>query len=452
MGYRILEGVRILDLTMVFAGPMSSRILADLGAEVIKIESAVRPDVMTRTNVYPENELGEEPWNRGFTYHTLNAGKKGITLNLGSDEGRKLFRRLVERSDAVMENFSPRVMENWGLGYEELRRIKPDIIMVSMSGLGHYGPLREFYMYMPGMEGMSGLAHLTGFPQDPPLLSGHAYGDWVLGAAGAAALLIALYHRQRTGRGQYIDVAGREAVICQIGELTMDCFLNNREPTRVGNYHSSAVPHGCYRCKGSDEWINIAIENDEQWRNFCRVMGNPAWTKDERFANALSRWENREELDRKVEEWTQRYNHYELMRILQDVSVPSGAVLSMKELHLDPHINQRGFFEVIDHGKGIGKRPIAKQMPAKFSDVEEFVPKRAPRFGQDNEEVFCNLLGMSKEELERLAEANVIGGTFTFVRGKPTRIDLIEKQGSCSVDPDYLSELSKHYGGDIGST
>ena len=232
----------------------------------------------------------------------------------------------------------------------------------------------------------------------------------------------------------------------------MDCFLNNREPMRVGNYHSSAAPHGCYRCKGSDEWINIAIENDEQWRNFCRVMGNPAWTKDERFANALSRWENREELDRKVEEWTQRYNHYELMRILQDASVPSGAVLSMKELHLDPHISQRGFFEVIDHGKGIGKRPIAKQIPAKFSNVEEFVPRRAPRFGQDNEEVFCNLLGISKGELEKLEEEKAIGGTFTFIRGKPTRINLVEKQGSCSVDPDYLSELSRHYGDDIGPT
>ena len=450
MAYKLLEGIRILDLAMVFAGPICSRMLDTLGAEVIKVESATRPDVFTRANVYPENEPGEEPWNRGSFFHSINAGKYGISLNMGSEEGREIFKRLVKISDAVVENFSPRVMENWGLGYEELKKIKPDLIMVSMSGLGHYGPLRDFYMYVPGMEGMSGLTYNTGYPDQPPLLSGHAYGDWTLGATGAAVLLTALYCRQTTGKGQYIDVAGREAVISHLGEIIMDYTLNGRERMRCGNYHSSMAPHGCYRCKGNDEWINISVENDEQWRKFCKAIGDPAWTEDERFTDDLSRWRHREELDRLVEAWTIQHDHYEAMKILQEAGVPAGAVLNMKEMHLDSHLVERGFFEVIDHGQGVGKRPIPKSMPAKFSDVEDFIPKRAPRFGQDNEYVFCDLLGMPKDELKRLEEEKVIGGTPTFPPGRPTRIDLIEKQGAGWFDPDYLSELRKKYGIDIG--
>ena len=450
MGYKLLEGIRVLDLTYVFAGPTNSRILESLGAEIIKIESASRPDVFTRANIYPENEPGGEPWNRGCFFHSLNAGKCGISLNLGSEEGKDIFRRLVKISDMVVENFSPRVMENWGLDYENLKEIKPDLIMVSMSGLGHYGPLKDFYMYVPGMEGMSGLTYNTGHPDEPPLLSGYAYGDWVLGATGAAVLLVALYYRQRTGKGQYIDLAGREAVMCHIGEIVMDYTLNGRERTRVGNHHSSAAPHGCYRCKGDDDWINIAVENDDQWGRFCHAIGNSTWTKEERFSDCLNRWKNREELDRLVEEWTKQYDHYEVMDILQKAGVPSGAVLNMKEMHFDPHLTERDFFEVIDHGKGIGKRLIPKQMPAKFSEVESFVSKRAPRFGQDNEYVFCTLLGMSKDDLKRLEEEKVIGGTPVFPPGRPTRVDLIEKQRAGWLDPDYLSELRKRYGEDIG--
>lgn len=450
MGYKLLQGMRVLDLTMVFAGPMSSRILADLGAEVIKVESAPRSDVFTRANVYPENEPGEEPWNRGCFFHSVNAGKYGVSLNLGSEKGKEIFKRLVKISDVVMENFSPRVMENWGLSYEELTKIKSDIIMVSMSGLGHYGPLRNFYMYVPGMEGMSGLTYVTGYSGEPPLLSGHAYGDWVLGTNAAAALLVALYHRQRTGRGQYIDVAGREAVSCHIGGIIMDYTLNGQERMRIGNQHSSAAPHGCYRCKGDDSWVNIAIENDEQWQSFCQAIGNPAWTKEERFADTLSRWRNREELDSLVEEWTSQYDHYEVMGVLQRAGVPSGAVLNMKEVNIDPHLIERGFFQVVDHGQGIGKRPIPKQMPAKFSGIESFASKRAPRFGEDNQYVFCTLLGMSKGELEKLEEEKVIGGTPTFPRGRPTRTDLIEEQGAGWFDPDYISELRRKYGEDLG--
>jgi len=450
MAYKLLEGIRILDLTMVFAGPVSTEILAELGAEIIKIESIQRADVFTRANVYPENEPGEDPFNRGCIFHTLNAGKRSISLNLGSEEGRDIFKRLVMISDAVVENYSPRVMDNWGLNYEELKKIKPDIIMVSISGLGHYGPLRNFYMYVPGMEGMSGLTYITGFPGEPPLLSGCAYGDWVTGANAAAALITALYCRMHSGEGQYIDLSGREAVACHIGDVLTEYTLNGQNPSRNGNNHPSAAPHGCYRCRGEDSWVNIAVENEEQWRSFCTVIGSPAWTREDRFATLNERLLNREELDRLVEEWTIQHEHIEVMQIMQEAGIAAGAVLNMKEINTNPHLIDRGFFEIIDHGNGIGKRPIASQMPAKFSEEESFVPERAPRFAEDDEYVFGSLLKMSEVEMKKLAEKKIIGGSPDFPRGRPTRIDLIEEQKAGWFDPDYLDELRKAHGEDIG--
>jgi crotonobetainyl-CoA:carnitine CoA-transferase CaiB-like acyl-CoA transferase len=193
------------------------------------------------------------------------------------------------------------------------------------------------------------------------------------------------------------------------------------------------------------------VENDEQWKGFCQAIGEPPWTKDERFSDALSRWKNREELDKFVETWTAQYNHYEAMGILQKARVPSGAVLSMREIHLDPQFVNRGFFEIVDHGEGVGKRPILQQIPAKFIGVENSVPRRAPRFGQDNEYVFCTLLGMSKDDLKRLEDEKVVGGTPVFPPGRPTRVDLIEKQEAGWFDPDYLAEIRKRHGEDIGA-
>lgn len=450
MAYRLLEGTRILDLTMVFAGPVSTEILADMGAEIIKIESIQRADVFTRGNVFPENEPGEDPWNRGCFFHTLNAGKKGISLNLGSEEGRDIFRRLVKISDAVIENYSPRVMDNWGLNYEELKKLKSDIIMVSISGLGHYGPLRDFYMYVPGMEGMSGLTSITGFPDEPPLLSGGAYGDWATGANAAAALLTALFYRVQTGEGQYIDLSGREAVACHIGDILTDFTYTGHSPSRNGNHHPAAAPHGCYRCAGEDRWVNIAVESEEQWISFCKVIGSPAWTEDERFAALSSRLANREELDRLVEEWTARHDHLEVMKVMQEAGIIAGAVFTMEEINTNPHLAERGFFRIVDHGEGTGKRPLPGLMPAKFSGVESFTPERAPRFGEDDDYIFGTLLKMSADEMKTLAEKKIIGGPPSFPRGRPTRTDLVEKQQAGWFAPDYLERLRKIHGGDIG--
>ncbi len=450
MAFALLNGIRILDLTMVFAGPVGTKILAELGTEIIKIESTQRADTFTRANVYPDNKPGEEPWNQGSNFHTLNAGKYGISLNLGDEGGRALFKRLVRISDVVIENYSPRVMEHWNLGYEELKKVKPDIIMVSLSGLGHYGPLRDFYMYVPGMEGMSGLTYNTGSPEHAPLLTGHAYGDWVGGVNAAAALMAALFYRQQTGKGQYIDISGREAVACHVGDLIMDYTLNKQERTRAGNRSENAAPHGCYRCQGEDSWISIVVAGDEEWQSFCRVVGRPEWVSDRKYSTLRARKQHEDELDFVVEEWTARRDRFEVMELLQKAGIASGAVLNMKDLHVNPQLVSRDFFQIIDHGEGTGKRPIARQIPVKLNGSAGFTLKHAPRFGEDDEYVFGNLLKMSKEEMEVLANAKVIGGVPSFPKGRPTRTELIQQQGSGSFDPDYLNELRSRYGDDMG--
>jgi crotonobetainyl-CoA:carnitine CoA-transferase CaiB-like acyl-CoA transferase len=446
MPYKLLEGIRIIDLTMVFAGPVCSKIFAEMGAEVIKIESVQRTDTFTRANVYPDNLPGDDPWNQGSNFHALNAGKYGASLNLGEEKGRDIFKRLVQISNVVVENFSPRVMDHWGLGYEELRKVKPDIIMVSMSGLGHYGPLRDSYMYVPGMEGMSGLTYITGSPDSPPLLTGHAYGDWVTGVNAAAALITALFYHRKTGKGQYVDLSGREAVACHVGDVSMDYTLNNNDPERMGNRDRKMAPHGCYRCQGEDRWVNIAVENETQWRSFCQVINHPEWTNDPRFTDNNGRKKNEEELDKLVEEWTAQFDHIEVMSRLQKAGIPCGSVLDMREVNLDPHLQDRDYFYVIDHGQGTGKRPIGSQMPAKFEGIESFVPKRAPRFAEDDKYVFGTLLKMSEEEMTALSQAKIIGGPPSFQKGRSARTDLIQQQESGWLDPEYKEQIQKRYG------
>jgi crotonobetainyl-CoA:carnitine CoA-transferase CaiB-like acyl-CoA transferase len=451
MAYKILNGIRIIDLTMVYAGPVATKIMAELGAEVIKIESSQRSDVFTRANVYPENKPDGEHWNRGSFFHSLNAGKRAISLNLGTDKGRGIFRQLVKISDVVIENFSPRVMQNWGLDYEELKIINPRIVMVSISGLGNTGPLKNYSMYVPGMEGMSGLTYVTGYPDQPPLLSGNAYGDWVTGTNAAMALITALYHQKATGQGQYVDISGREATICHIGDVVMDYTLNKHDRTRTGNMHPQFAPHGCYRCKGEDEWVAIGVENAEQWNRFKKTVGNPD-LQNMKYSSTRARRENQTELDRLIEEWTIQKDKFEIMQILQKARVPAGALLNMKEINLNPQLKNRGFFKLIDHGKTIGQRPIPRQLPAKFRGLKEFPLKRAPYFNEDTEYILGSLLKLSGEDIQLLEKDNIIGSLPTFPSGRPTRVDLIEKQQAGCVDPEYLPHLQKHFGVEIGQS
>jgi len=450
MAKRLLEGVRVVDLTRAYAGPIGTRVWADMGAEVIKVEAIQRIDMPTRGISYAENDPGGEAWNRAGYFHRLNVNKKGITLDLNHPKGKEIFKRLVKISDVVAENYSPRAMRNFGLDYEELKKEKPDIIMVSMSGYGQTGPEGNYTAYAGNMEAVA-ITAITGSPSGPPSGSGTGYGDWCLGNAGASAALVALYHRNRTGKGQYIDVAGREAVLCNVGEAVLDYSMNKRVAGRMVNRHPWLAPQGVYRCRGHDMWIAITVENDEQWKSLCRVMGDPPWTKDEKFSNVLGRLENHDELDRRITEWSEEQDHYELMHTLQQAGVPAGAALNPKEVLFDPHLRARDFFAIVDQPL-VGKRPQPRQMAAKFSKASGGSLGPAPRLGEHNEYVLGKLLGMSREEITQLEEEKIIGKTpaYRASRDKGIPLEIMGEQGVCVVDPDYLEEMSQAFGEHIG--
>ena len=395
-----LDRIRIIDLTNTWAGPIATEMCAEMGAEVIKVEGIHRWDV-TRAQDYPDNEPGEEPWNRGGAFHVMNNGKLGITLKLDDDRGKELFKKLVKISDALVQNFSPRVMGNWGLDYESLVEINPDLIMVSMSGFGQTGPWRDRVAYAPVMEVAAGLPYFTRTVQGLPQAAG-AIGDWAASVAAVGALLLALINRQKTGQGEYIDVAGREGMLCFIGEAVMDYVLNGRV-WENDDFYSTARLNGIYRCRGDDEWISISINSDEEWEALCRLMDEPSWAKDDKFSDFLDRWKNRRQLDGLIEQWTSQFDHFHLMELLQQAGIPAGAVTNPQEILFNPHLKQRGLYKLIDHQGIEGKRSFPKLMSALSSMAAEDRPaKPAPQLGQDNKYILEEWLGVAKEEIASL--------------------------------------------------
>jgi len=445
-----LEGIRVVDLTRAYAGTIGGLYWAYLGAELIKVEAIQRPDMPTRMMNYAENDPGEEYWNRAGYFHRLNLGKLGITLDLTHPKGVEVFKRLVKMSDVVADNYSPRTMKQLGLDYEVLKEINPGIIMVSMSGFGAYGPRKDWVAYNHIMEA-AGLSSITGYADGEHGASATAYGDWATGAAGAAAVLIALHHRHRTGEGQFIDVSGREAMAVQLGEAIMDYTMNGRVWKPMGNRHSSMAPHNCYPCRGDDKWVAIAVGTEDQWESFCKLIGSPAWAMEERFSDAFGRWQHQADLDRLIAEWTGQRDHKETAHILLEGGVPAAPVLNSKDIVTEPHLLERGFFQVIDHPI-TGKRPFLNQIAARFSKTGVASVRPAPRLGEHNELVLRDLLGMSSEEIALLEDEQVIGSVPVRRTGQqpvPAPFDLMKKAG-IEIDDDYLKRLSEVYGEPMG--
>jgi len=401
-----LEGIRVIDLTYVHAGPFMARQLADFGAEVIKVESTQRPELI-RGVVLAENETGDQYWNRSGYFNLDHRNKYGVTLNLNHERGRELLKELVRVSDVLLEAYAPRVMRNFGLEYDTLKETKPDLIMVSLSGYGQTGPRRDFTSLGTVMEAQSGITQLTGYSDGPPLKTGISYCDPTTGILGAGLVLAALCNRERTGKGTHIDLSMNEVGASFVGETIMDYMMNGRVQGRMGNRHAVMAPHGCYRCKGEDEWVTIAVGSDDEWVALCKAMDEPAWTQERKFSDPLSRLRNQDELDGYIEKWTSRHGHAEAMGILQEAGVAAGAVLNGKELLLDSHLKERGFIEVIDHPE-VGKRPHAGMM-FKLSKTPGNVRMPAPSMGEHNQFILQGILGLSDDELRRLEEEEVIG-------------------------------------------
>jgi len=411
---RPLESVRVLDLTRVWSGPLAGRILADLGAQVIQITGRVTvvaqtptPDQARLVGIYAENVPGERPWNRNSQTNDFHRNKLGLTLELNTETGASLFKKLAAVSDVVLENYSPRVMPNFGLDYPVLRAINPGLILCSMPGYGLNGPYRDWVSYGTNLDPFSGLASLMGYPGEEPHLSGNAYPDPVAALHAVAAVLIALYHQRRTGQGQHIDLSQAESATCMLGEAVLGYALSGQVPARMGNRHPVHAPHGCYPCQGEDQWVAVAVSTEEEWRGLAAALGRPELLGDARFASEAARREHHDELDRIIEAWTRQRTHFEAMASLQEAGVPAGAVLNAAELISNEQLRARGFFLGIKHPE-TGLR-LHCGLPFRLSDTAAPSLRPAPCLGQHNREILRDVLGMNEGQIAVLEEEGAIG-------------------------------------------
>jgi benzylsuccinate CoA-transferase BbsF subunit len=400
-----LAGIRVVDLTQVFAGPTCTRILADLGADVVRFESPNRMDV-TRNLITTDNDGLDHHWLRSSYFTIRNTNKREMVLDLAKEEARDILRKLIAGADVVAESFTPRVMENFGLGYDTLRQLKPDIIMISLSGYGQSGPMRDFAGYGMGLEPASGVSSITGYEGGPPIRSGLSFTDPYSGFLGAGAVLTALQYRRRTGKGQYIDLSEQEAAIPIMGAALLEYQMNGRVPERRGNRSAWWAPQGCYPCAGDDRWCVIACRDDADFARMAEAMGHAEWTRDERFATVLARFEHHDALDEAISAWTSQRDHYEVMRTLQAAGVAAAAVLDGKEVLFDPQFRERGQFDVVDQPK-LGRRPVQKHLAAKFRRFDPKSERAAPLLGEHNEEVLREL-GLGYDDITRLKAEGVI--------------------------------------------
>ena len=404
-----LEGVRIIEMGQLIAIPFAMKMLADMGAQVIRLESVARLESYRSDSVY-QNDISGEFWNKGANFYEQNRNKLGVTLDLSKPEGLQILRNLVSIADVFSENFTPRVIKNFGLEYGDLMKIKPDIIMVSSTGYGFYGPWSNFGATGPATEGAAGLAYQTGYLGGGPVMAEIPYTDYTSGEHTVFAVMAALMHRLRTGQGQFVDISQTQATSSTIPEVLMDFSANGRSGQRFGNQDTVMSPHGCYPCRGDDRWITIAVATDEEWQAVCRVLGQNGWAADPRFNDSFSRWKNRDELDALIGTVTSTWDAHELMHALQKDGVAAGAVLDSKDLLFDPHLGQRNFYEVVTHHESTGIPPLPYAgRPWKLSKTPAVNSQPAPLMGEHNNLVLSGLLGKTAEEMAELEEAGIIG-------------------------------------------
>jgi crotonobetainyl-CoA:carnitine CoA-transferase CaiB-like acyl-CoA transferase len=400
---RALEGIRIADFSWAWAGPHATELLASMGAQVIKIESMSRFDFVRQLSFTTGQKFSDV--NSSTVFNDINLGKLGVQLNLAKHEGIELAKKIVKISDVVIQNMRPGVMDKLGLSYEQVCKVKPDIVYLSSSTRGSQGPEKNYSGYATNFAAVGGITHLCGMPgSDPGAMAGEI--DLISAITAACAILAGLNHRDATGEGQHIDLSSTESIHVLLGDVLMDYFANGRVQNRQGNLDEIMAPHNCYRCKGDDKWISIAVGSDEEWRSLIKAMGNQEWAQEERFRSIQSRWQNQPELDKLLEAWTLEFTHYEIMEKLQAVGVAAVPVFNAEEIYNNPHVKSRGCWTQVTH-EVLDKQIVL--MPGwRLSKTPFNVESAAPLIGQHNEYVFCELLGMSKEALKRLRENRVI--------------------------------------------
>ena len=395
----ILSELRVLDFTRVLSGPYATRILADFGAEVIKVQS--------------KKIESTEPIFRGY-FDSWNRNKRSILLDMSHPEAREIALRLVTICDVVIENFSPRVMLNWGMDFQKLKEVRSDIIMLSMSGMGQTGPWKNYVAFGPTVQSLGGLTYLTSFEEDAPLGSGYAFSDHISGLYGVYAILAALENRDRTGQGQYIDLSQYEVVASQIGPALLDILNNNHDPRPSGNQpdYVMAAPHGCYRCFGEDQWCVIGVFNEVEWQALVHVFGNPEWANDSKFSTLTRRKAHFIELDEELNKWTITHTAQKVVELLQNAGVPAGVVQNAEELANDPHLLERKYFVQLQH-PSFGKTTLDRS-PIRFIRDSSTVPypeidlKSSPFLGEGNQYVYRDLLGLTEQEYTSYIQKGII--------------------------------------------
>jgi benzylsuccinate CoA-transferase BbsF subunit len=400
---RPLGGIRILDFTWAWAGPHGTYLLATLGAEVIKIESRSRPDHsrMRSLAAGPSYKgIDEAPW-----FNDMNPNKLSLSINLRKKEAIELIKALAVHCDVVTENFRPGVLKRLGLGYETFKEVKPDIIMVSSSLNGSTGPESSAVGYAPNFSALGGISSLTGRPGEPPSAVG-GRSDLLSGIYLALAVVAGLCYRKRTKKGIYIDMSSREAIACSAGEAFMEYQIKGTIPGPEGNADEIMAPHNLYPCRGIDQWISIAVGSDEEWKALCKCMGDPEWAMDPKFRNETGRLLNREEMDRKIGEWTSLWSRDELVSLLQKEGVAAFGSMSNKDLWEDPHVRIRGMWVKIKPPRM--KERIMLAPPFHFSKSPARIERPAPLMGEHNRYVLQDILSLSDEEIEALRAKGVL--------------------------------------------
>lgn len=401
---RPLEGIRVMDFTWAWAGPYCTLQMAHMGAEVIRIESEKRPCV---TRLIPPFADGEPGPNRPGYFNQYSQGKKSLQLDLARPEAVDVIKKLAAKCDIVVQNFSTGAIDRMGFGYETLKQVKPDIIMISICGYGQTGPERNYMGYGPASVPLAGISSLSGYSGKGPAEAGISYGDPNAGIFGAFAALAALAHRHRTGKGVHVDVALWEALLVLMPEGLMDYAMNKTQPERDGNHDRWMAPHGCFKCKGDDDkWVTIVCGSDAEWQALCRAIGQPELGTDKRFANATARKANEAALEEILTGWTTDRDRWEVTDTLQQAGVAAFPSMSNKDLATNAHLEARGYLVQKEHPE-CGKR-IHAGIPWQMSGTPCEVQAAAPVRGQHTDYVLRDIVGLSEAEVQQLRDGQVL--------------------------------------------
>ena len=398
-----LSGYRVLDFGWVLAGALPGMVLADMGAEVLKVETRQRMDYMRlgRPIIGDEPDPEQHP-----LFHNVNRGKLSIAVNTTKPGAIDLIKELVPHCDVVVENFSPGVMDRLGLGYDVLSGIKSEIVMASISSNGQTGPLRDLRAYAPSIGALSGLDSTMGYEGERPLGLKHAYADIVGALHSVFAIVSALHQKERTGQGQYIDVSMLRATVATMGAGLMEYEMTGRVMGPKGNYDPAMAPYGNYPCQGDDAWVSIAVRTEDEWQGLKTGMDNPAWCEEERFSSRYSRLENRRDLDDNLSAWTRERTAGDITELLQANGVAAIPVMGAEDRLFNPHFKERGLYSDIEH-PSLGAEPVYNIM-WNLERTPPSIHRHAPLLGEHNQKIFGGLLGMAEEEITRLEEDQVL--------------------------------------------